>query len=96
MRITWQRIISVVVLVGTAVIIGIWTGRGLSQVTTEERQAPPKFLQLLGHQTLGRNLLFSIYCDTERGHLLYTSTVAGGESPNGTLAVIKDGCRPGK
>ena len=96
MRSTWQRIISVVVLVGTAVIIGIWTGRGLSQETTEERHPPAKFLRLLGHQTLGRNLLFSVYCDMERGHLLYTYTVAGGESPNGTLAVIKDGCRPGK
>ena len=95
MRITWQRITGVIVVVGTAVSIGIWTGRGLSQVPTEE-QPRPKFLQLLGHQTIGRNLLFSVYCDTERGHLLYTYTVAGGESPNGTLAVIKDGCRPGK
>ena len=74
MRTTWQRIISVVVLVGTAVIIGIWTGRGLSQVTTEEKPPPAKFLRLLGHQTLGRNLLFSIYCDIERGHLLYNYT----------------------
>jgi len=95
MRITWQRIMSVIVLVGTAVSIGIWTSRGLSQVPTEDKPLP-RFLQLLGHQTFGRNLLFSVYCDRERGHLLYTYTVAGGESPNGTLTVIKDGCGRGK
>jgi hypothetical protein len=53
----------------------------------------PKFFQLLGHQQVGRNLVLSVYCDADRGHLLYTYTLAGGDVPSGTVAVIRDGCK---
>ena len=91
----WRAISALVVMFATGFLVGSWIDNWLSLARAEEKEKP-KFVQLIGHQTVGNNLLFSVYCDAERGHLIYTYTVAAGESPSGDLAVIKDGCKGGK
>lgn len=91
----WQAILASVIMLS----IGLFTGKSIdhwrSFAVAAERETQQTFLRLLGHQQLGRHLLLSVYCDAERGHMLYTYTLAG-ESPAGNIAVIKDGCKIGK
>jgi len=91
----WQAMSALVVTIAIGFLVGSWADNWLSLAKAEEKEKPG-FLQLMAHQSVGHNLLFSAYCDTERGHLIYTYTVAAGESPSGDLTVIKDGCRVGK
>lgn len=95
MKNVWRAISALAVMFATGFLVGSWVDDWRSLARAEEKEKPG-FLQLMGHQTVGHNLLFSVYCDVERAHLIYTYTVAAGESPSGDLTVIKDGCRGGK
>jgi hypothetical protein len=77
------------------VVLGGWIHQAHSSAAPPDRHANAMLLRLIGHQPMGRSLLFSVYCDVERGHLVYTYTVGGGDSPSGDLAVVKDGCKGG-
>lgn len=88
----WRAISTLVVMFATGFLVGSWIDNWLSLARAEEKEKP-QFLRHMGHQPMGHNLLFSVYCDAQRGHLY---TVAAGESPSGDLAVIKDGCKGGK
>jgi hypothetical protein len=96
MNTTWRAILALVVVFAAGFLMGSWTDLWPSSATAEVGEAEAKFLRVVGHQRVGRNLLFSVYCDAERGHLMYTYTLAGGDVPNGNLVVLKDGCKGGK
>ncbi|OLB56477.1 MAG: hypothetical protein AUI03_03955 [Nitrospirae bacterium 13_2_20CM_2_62_8] len=96
MNSVWQAILISMVTLSIGLLIGKSIDHWPSPATAAECEAQPTFLRLMGHQSVGDNLLFSVYCDVERGHLIYTYTVAAGESPSGDLTIIKDGCRVGK
>ena len=92
----WRVILVSVITFSLGVLAGKSIDHWPSFATAAEPQAHPTFLQLLGHEQLGRHLLLSVYCDAERRNLLYTYTLVGTEGPSGNLAVIKDGCKVGK
>lgn len=93
----WRAISALVVMFATGFLVGSWTDHWPSPAGAEEKENVSRsFLQLLAHQQMGRHVLFSVYCDAGRGHLVYTYTVAGGESPSASISIVKDGCETRK
>jgi hypothetical protein len=91
-----QALTALAIVFTAGVLVGSWVDHWPSLVSAEQAHNQSLTLQVIGHQHFGRNLMFGAYCDKERGHLMYTYTVAAGESSSGNIAVIKDGCHAEK
>ena len=92
MKSTWLVLLALGLMLCIGFLTGQWVDKP-SLAIAQEKETVSLDLEHLGHHRLGRNLLFSVYCDRDRGHLIYAYTVAGGESPTGNLFVIQGGCK---
>jgi len=96
MSIKLRIILGSIITLQTGLLIGGLSDKWLPGVKAEERKIEPKLLRHLGSHVEGRNSLYNVYCDTERGNLIYSYVVAAENTTSSNLVVIKDGCKGGK
>jgi hypothetical protein len=93
MKIQKRTIWGLALSLPAILLLGILSGSWLSRVSAEEKNPLPKFFKQLGIHAEGSQSVFRVYCDVERGNLIYAYVTLPGDSPSSNMVVIKDGCK---